>query len=161
MIQAVATIFARATGGGRAAITVLRISGPASGTILDALCGMRPEPRRATLRPLHARDPTAPEEADLLDRALVLWFPAPASYTGEDSAELHLHGGPAILQAVSDALVTLGARPAEPGEFTQRAFRNGRLDLVEAEGIADLIEAETQAQRRQAQRQADGALSAL
>ena len=97
----------------------------------------------------------------MLDQALVLWLPGPASYTGEDSAELHLHGGPAVLAAVSDALIVAGARPAEPGEFTRRAFLHGRLDLTEAEGIADLIEAETEAQRRQALRQAGGALSRL
>jgi tRNA modification GTPase len=91
----------------------------------------------------------------------VLWFPGPGSYTGEDSAELHLHGGPAVIAAVGDALVALGARPAEPGEFTRRAFLHGRLDLMEAEGVADLIAAETETQRRQALRQAEGALSAL
>ncbi len=124
--------------------------------MLDRLCGGRPEPRRAVLRALRA----APE-GELLDRALVLWFPGPSSYTGEDCAELHLHAGPAVVEAVSAALVALGARPAEPGEFTRRAFLNNRLDLLEAEGIADLIEAETEAQRRQALRQADGALSRL
>ena len=97
----------------------------------------------------------------MLDRALVLWFPAPHSYTGEDSAELHLHGGRAVLSAVADALVVLGARPAEPGEFTRRAFLNGRMDLVEAEAVADLVEAETSAQRVQALRQMEGALGAL
>ena len=151
-----ATIFARATGAGRAAIAVIRISGSRSGPILDRLCGHRPEPRRATLRTLRAEP-----AGELLDRALVLWFPAPASYTGEDCAELHLHAGPAVVEAVSVALVASGARPAEPGEFTRRAFLNNRLDLLEAEGIADLIEAETEAQRRQALRQADGALSRL
>ncbi len=151
-----ATIFARATGAGRAAIAVIRISGSRSGPILDRLCGHRPEPRHATLRALHAEP-----AGELLDRALVLWFPGPASYTGEDCAELHLHAGPAVVEAVSAALVASGARPAEPGEFTRRAFLNNRLDLLEAEGIADLIEAETEAQRRQALRQADGALSRL
>jgi tRNA modification GTPase len=97
----------------------------------------------------------------VLDHALVLWFPAPASYTGEDSAELHLHGGPAVIAAVGGALATLGARPAEPGEFTRRAFLNGRMDLTAAEGIADLVAAETDAQRRQALRQAEGSLAAL
>ena len=92
---------------------------------------------------------------------LVLWLPGPASYTGEDSAELHLHGGRAVVDAVSDALADLGARPAEPGEFTRRAFLNGRMDLTEAEGVADLIEAETEAQRLQALRQTEGALSRL
>ncbi len=151
-----ATIFARATGSGRAAIAVIRISGSGSGPFLDRLCGSRPEPRRAVLRALRAEP-----AGDLLDRALVLWFPGPASYTGEDCAELHLHAGPAVVEAVSAALVALGGRPAEPGEFTRRAFLNNRLDLLEAEGIADLIEAETEAQRRQALRQADGALSRL
>lgn len=94
----------------------------------------------------------------VLDQALVLWFPGPASYTGEDSAELHLHGGPAVVAAVADALVALGARPAEPGEFTRRAFLHGKLDLTAAEGVADLIEAETEAQRRQALRQLEGGL---
>ena len=149
-----ATIFARATGAGRAAIAVIRISGRRCGPILDRLCGVRPEPRRATLRSLHATP-----GGELLDRALVLWFPGPASYTGEDCAELHLHAGPAVVEAVSAALVEAGARPAEPGEFTRRAFLNNRLDLLEAEGVADLVEAETEAQRRQALRQADGALS--
>jgi tRNA modification GTPase len=95
----------------------------------------------------------------VLDQALVLWFPGPASYTGEDSAELHLHGGPAVVAAVADALVALGARPAEPGEFTRRAFVHGKLDLTAAEGVADLIEAETEAQRRQALRQLEGGLA--
>ncbi len=148
------TIFARASGGGRAAIAVLRLSGPRTGAILDALCRRRPAPRRAALRALRHRQ-------ELLDRALVLWFPGPGSYTGEDSAELHLHAGQAVVAAVADALVALGARPAEPGEFTRRAFESGRIDLLEAEGIADLIDAETQAQRRQAMLQADGALSRL
>lgn len=152
------TIFARATGTGRAAIAVIRISGAASGPVLDALGGGRPAPRRAVLRALRIAGADGPE---LLDHALVLWFPGPRSYTGEDSAELHLHAGPAVVEAVSDALVALGARPAEPGEFTRRAFNNGRLDLLEAEAVADLIEADTQAQRRQALRQADGALSRL
>ncbi len=149
------TIFARATGAGRAAVAVLRVSGPAAAAALTSLAGTPPAPRRASLRRLHdaAGEP--------LDQALVLWFPGPASYTGEDSAELHLHGGPAVLAAVAEALVAAGARPAEPGEFTRRAFLNGRLDLTEAEGVADLIEAETEAQRRQALRQASGALSRL
>src|ERR1700712_4402984 len=149
------TIFALATGAGRAAIAIIRLSGSGCGAILGALCrGETPAPRRATVRALWSAD-------DLLDRALVLWFPGPNSYTGEDSAELHLHAGPAVVEAVADALVVLGARPAEPGEFTRRAFRHGRVDLLEAEGIADLVEAETQAQRRQALRQTEGALSRL
>ncbi len=149
------TIFAVATGAGRAAIAVLRLSGPASGGALDALCGARPPPRQARLRRL--RDPSG----DVLDHAIVLWLPGPGSYTGEDTAELHVHGGPAILSGVADALVALGARPAEPGEFTRRAFHAGRLDLLEAEAVGDLIEAETEAQRRQALRQLEGGLGAI
>jgi tRNA modification GTPase len=136
-------------------LTVLRISGPAAGAALDALAGKRPKARLASLRDL--RDALG----ERLDQALVLWFPAPHSYTGEDCAELHLHGGRAVLAAVSDRLVELGLRPAEAGEFTRRAFLSGRMDLLEAEGIADLVAAETAAQRRQALRQLDGALGAI
>ncbi|WP_198372483.1 tRNA uridine-5-carboxymethylaminomethyl(34) synthesis GTPase MnmE [Roseomonas rosulenta] len=150
------TIFALASGAGRAAVAVLRVSGAQSGTIVAAMAGGLPHPRRASLRRL--RDPASGE---VLDEALVLWFPGPASYTGEDSAELHLHGGPAVIAAVGTTLVALGARPAEPGEFTRRAFLNERMDLTAAEGIADLIAAETEAQRRQALRQAGGALARL
>jgi len=155
VILADATIFAVAAGGAGAALTVLRLSGPGSGSILDQICGGRPAPRRASLRGLRDRD------GDVLDRGLVLWFPAPGSYTGEDSAELHLHGGRAVLQAVAAALVLAGARPAEPGEFTRRAFLNGRMDLTQAEGVADLVAAETESQRRQALRQMRGALGGL
>ncbi len=150
-----ATIFAVASGAGRAAITVVRISGPLSAGMLDRLCRRRPPPRLAALRTLRSRS------GDVLDRALVLWFPAPGSYTGEDSAELHLHGGRAVLASVCEALLEAGARPAEAGEFTRRAFLNGRLDLLQAEAIADLVEAETEAQRRQALTQMEGALGDL
>ncbi|MBY4641684.1 tRNA uridine-5-carboxymethylaminomethyl(34) synthesis GTPase MnmE [Gluconacetobacter entanii] len=153
-------IFALATGAGRAAIAVMRISGAGSDAILRSLCGGLPEPRRASLRGIWRRDADGGQGV-LLDRAVALWFPGPNSYTGEDSAELHLHAGPAVISGVADALVALGARPAEPGEFTRRAFASGRLDLVQAEGIADLIDAETEAQRRQALAQADGAQSRL
>jgi tRNA modification GTPase len=149
------TIFAVASGAGRAAIAVMRISGPAGGAVLRALAGRLPAPRRASLRRL--RDADGAE----LDRALVLWLPGPGSYTGEDAAELHLHGGRAVIEGVADALVALGARPAEPGEFTRRAFLNGRMDLIEAEAVGDLVEAETSAQRAQALRQLDGALGVI
>ena len=149
------TIFALASGAGRAAVAVVRISGPASLQLLTMLCGRPPLPRRASLRRLRAPG------GEVLDHALVLSMPGPASYTGEDIAELFLHGGRAVVDAVADALVAFGARPAEPGEFTRRAFLNGRMDLTEAEGIADLIEAETEAQRRQALRQTEGALARL
>ncbi|WP_373318220.1 tRNA uridine-5-carboxymethylaminomethyl(34) synthesis GTPase MnmE [Ameyamaea chiangmaiensis] len=152
-----APIFALATGAGRAAVAVMRVSGTGTGAILSTLCGGRvPPPRSARLRTLQR---TIDGRCVALDHALVLWFPAPGSYTGEDSCELHLHAGPGVIDAVGDALVALGARPAEPGEFTRRAFEHGRLDLIQAEGIADLIEAETESQRRQALEQADGALS--
>ncbi len=147
------TIFAVASGAGQAAVAVLRISGPATSAILHRLT-LRPPPppRRASLRRLHERGGT------VLDQALVLWMPGPASYTGEDSAELHVHAGPAVLEGIADALIALGARPADPGAFTRRAFLNGRMELTEAEAVADLIAAETEAQRSQALRQLDGAL---
>jgi tRNA modification GTPase len=109
--------------------------------------------RRARLRD--------PDSGDALDDGLVLWFPAPASYTGEDVAELQVHGSRAVLTALMQALGRLGLRLAEPGEFSKRAFLNGKLDLLGAEAIADLVAAETEAQRRQARRQLDGALGDL
>jgi tRNA modification GTPase len=149
------TIFALASGAGRAAVAVLRISGADSQRLIGGLCGSVPPPRRASLRRLRGAD------GETLDRALVVSMPGPGSFTGEDCAELFLHGGRAVVDAVADSLVALGARPAEPGEFTRRAFLNGRMDLTEAEGVADLIEAETEAQRRQAMRQTEGALGRL
>ena len=150
------TIFAVATGSGRGAVAIIRISGPNSGTLLSTLVGgSLPTPRRASLRSL-----TAPDGLPL-DRALILWLPGPSSYTGQDSAELHVHAGLAVLDGVATALVTLGARPAEPGEFTRRAFCNGRMTLTEAEAVIDLAAAETEAQRCQALRQLDGELGRL
>ncbi len=146
------TIFAYASGAGRAAIAVLRISGKDSAAALIAICGGLPPPRRAVVRALSGSDGT------LLDRAMVLWLPGPGSYTGEDSAELHLHAGRAVIDAVADTLAARGLRPADPGEFTRRAFLNGKMDLVAAEAVHDLVAAETDAQRRQALRQLDGAL---
>ena len=148
------TIFALATAPGRAAVAVLRLSGPATGDALKALNPRPMTPRRATLTSL--RDPAS---QTVLDRALVLWLPGPASVTGEDCAELHLHGGGAVVDAVTEALLGQGLRMAEPGEFTRRAFENGKLDLAQAEAVADLVDAETQGQRRQALAQLDGALS--
>jgi tRNA modification GTPase len=147
------TVFALATAPGRAAVAVLRLSGPESGAAVRRLAGKLPPAREARLRVL--RDPGGGE----LDRALVLWFPGPDSYTGEDCAELHLHGGAAVVDAVTAALSAQGLRLAEPGEFTRRAFENGRLDLSQAEAVADLVDAETEAQRRQALAQLDGALA--
>lgn len=146
------TIFAPATAPGRAALAVVRLSGPASGEALKALAGRLPAARRASVRMLRAG-------GEAIDEALVLWFPAPASYTGEDCAELHLHGGPAVVETVIEALAGLGLRLAEPGEFTRRAFQNGKLDLAQAEAVADLIDAETKAQAGQALAQLGGSLS--
>jgi tRNA modification GTPase len=150
------TIFALSSGQPPAAIAVLRVSGPRAGAALEALTGSCPEPRQASLRAL--RD----GEGTLLDRALVLWFPGPDSATGEDLAEFHLHGGRAVIAALETALGAMpGLRRAEPGEFTRRAFANGRIDLAEAEGLADLLAAETELQRRAAMGMAGGAFSRL
>jgi len=148
------TIFALATAPGRAAVAVVRLSGPASGGVLQSLTGKAvPAARRASLRRLMAKG------GRVLDEALVIWTPGPGSYTGEDAAELHLHGGPAIVEGVIQALHDLGLRLAEPGEFTRRAFENGKLDLAQAEAVADLVDAETEGQARQALGQLGGALS--
>lgn len=147
------TIFALATPPGRGAIAVLRLSGPITEEALTALGAGGLTPRLASVRSLS-------HQGRVIDEALVLRFVAPRSYTGEDSAELHLHGGRAVVQAASTALIALGLRPADPGEFTRRAFQNGRMDLAQAEAVADLIDAETEAQKAQALGQLDGALSA-
>lgn len=151
------TIFALSSGAGRSAVAIIRLSGPASADLLAGLAGGLPPPRELALRAI--RDPLSGE---LLDRAVVVWLPAPRSFTGEDCAELHLHGSPAVISAV---LSLLGghpaARPADPGEFTRRAFLNGKLDLVEVEGLGDLLEARTASQRRQAMRQMSGAASSV
>jgi tRNA modification GTPase len=144
------TIFARATAAGRAAVAIVRISGPDAGPALQKLAGALPKPRQAAVRVL--RD----AGGEHLDQALVLWMPAPASFTGEDCVELHVHGGPAVLEAVSDALEAQGLRAAAPGEFSRRAFARGKLDLLQAEAVSDLVNAETAAQRRQAMQQMAG-----
>ncbi|MGP1275366.1 MAG: tRNA uridine-5-carboxymethylaminomethyl(34) synthesis GTPase MnmE [Caulobacterales bacterium] len=149
------TIFALASGAGRAGVAVVRASGPRSGDLVRALAGNLPPPRAAALRALKDA------EGGLIDKGLVLWFPGPASFTGEDVAEFQVHGGPAVIAALASALESLGARPADPGEFSRRAFAHGQMDLTEAEGLADLIDAETEAQRRQALAQMGGALGAL
>jgi tRNA modification GTPase len=150
------TIFAKASGAGQAAIAVIRIAGPATASVVGRIAGSLPEPRVASVRRL--RDPASGET---LDRGLVLWFPGPRSFTGQDSAEFQVHGGAAVIAGFANALVGLGCRPAEPGEFTRRAFLHGKLDLTQAEGIADLIASETKIQRLQALRQAEGALASL
>jgi len=153
------TIYALASGAGRAGVAVIRVSGPRAGAALCVLTrtDATPDPRTAVLKRLH--DPISGE---LLDDALVLWFAGPASFTGEDVAELHVHGGLAVVDGVLAALSRVeGLRLAEAGEFTRRAFENAKLDLTQVEGLADLIEAETGAQRKQALRQSDGALGRL
>ena len=145
------TIFAEATPPGRGGVSVVRLSGPKARAALESLAGAAPEPRNAYLRALRDGD-------DLIDRALVLWFPEGASFTGEEVAELHLHGAPVIANRLTQALLARGLRRAEAGEFTRRAFLNGCMDLAEAEGLADLLSAETEAQRRLAMRATEGEL---
>ena len=150
------TIFALSSGRIPAAIAVVRISGPRAGDALKAISGRIPEPRKAAFA--RVRDPAS---GGPIDEALALWFPGPNSETGEDVAELQVHGGRAVLAAVFDALGRMeGLRPAEAGEFTRRGFENGKIDLTAVEGLADLVAAETEGQRRQALRQMQGALRA-
>ncbi len=146
------TVFALSTGRPPSAIAIVRVSGPAAGESVRALAGELPEPR-------HAKFVTLRDEGEPLDEAVVLWFPAPHSATGEDVAEFHIHGGRAVVAAITHALMKIdGLRPAEPGEFTRRAFENGKLDLTDAEGLDDLIHADTDRQRQQALRQLKGLL---
>jgi tRNA modification GTPase len=148
------TIFALSSGAPPAAIAVVRVSGPQAGPALEHLCGRLPAPRQAHLARLNAADGT------LLDQALVLWFPGPASETGEDCVELQLHGGRAVVDAVYAELARIdGLRLAAPGEFTRRAFANGKIDLLQVEGLADLVSSETELQRRGALGIAGGSLS--
>lgn len=152
------TIFAPATAPGRGGVAVIRVSGPAAGPAVEVLgAGTLPPARSATLVRL-----TDPAGGEHIDTGLVLWFPAPRSFTGEDVVEFHVHGGRAVTSALIEALGRLpGLRPAEPGEFSRRAFENGKFDLTEAEAVADLVDAETSAQRRQALRQMEGELGRL
>ncbi|WP_394269007.1 tRNA uridine-5-carboxymethylaminomethyl(34) synthesis GTPase MnmE [Qipengyuania sp.] len=150
------TIFALSSGAPPAAIGIIRISGPMAGTALARLSGSLPEPRHARVRILRG------EDGRTIDQALILWFRSPATATGEDLAELHCHGGRAVVRAVEAELGRMaGLRPAQPGEFTRRAFENGRLDLAEAEALADLLSAETEVQRLTAQANFGGALSRM
>jgi tRNA modification GTPase len=147
------TIFALSSGRPPSAIAIVRVSGPQAGLALERIAGRLPPPRRATRCLL--RDAAG----EAIDDAVVLWFPSPGSATGEDVAEFHVHGGRAVLAAALDALSDIPyMRAAEAGEFTRRAFENGKLDLTEAEGLDDLIHADTDRQRRQALRQLQGLL---
>jgi tRNA modification GTPase len=150
------TIFALSSAPGRAGVAVVRVSGPETERIVRGLTGLTmPSPRSAVLRTLQGGDGLP------IDQALVIWMPGPASFTGEDVAEFHVHGGRAIVSSLLGRLAQLSARPAERGEFTRRAVENGKLDLTQAEAILDLVDADTDAQRRQALRQYRGALGAL
>jgi tRNA modification GTPase len=147
------TIFALSSGRPPNAISVVRVSGTRAGMILTSLAGKIPPPRMAT-RVLIRDANQGP-----IDDAVVLWFAGSKSATGEDVAEFHVHGGRAVLAALFAALSSFeNTRAAEPGEFTRRAFENGKLDLTEAEGLDDLIHADTDRQRRQALRQLKGLL---
>ncbi len=148
------TIAAIATAPGRSAIGIVRVSGARAAEIARRLLGRMPRPRVATL--VAARD----ARGELLDEGLALYFPAPHSYTGECGFEFHGHGGPTVLQAVLSACLDAGARLAEPGEFTRRAFLNGKLDLAQAEGVADLIDAASREAARSALRSLQGEFSA-
>lgn len=144
-------IFAEATPSGRGGVSIIRLSGSGSRSAVEALAGSLPQPRQAYLRALRDHD-------DLLDHALVLWFESGHSFTGEEVAELQLHGAPVIVRRVLRFFAEQGLRPAEAGEFTRRAFLNGKMDLAEVEGLGDLLEAETEAQRRMALRLSGGEL---
>ncbi len=147
------TIFAPASGSGKAAIAIVRISGPKTRFVLETIAGSLPKPRQATLRVLNGPD-------GAIDRALIVWFPAPHSFTGEDCAEFHLHGSMAIVRALLACLALFDdCRLAQPGEFARRAFEHGKMDLSAVEGLADLIDSETERQRKQALRQMEGGLS--
>jgi tRNA modification GTPase len=153
-VSSSSTIVALSSGKGQAAIAIVRISGPSARFGLETTIGRIPTPRRASLATIRDPQTKAP-----IDQALALWFPGPETETGEDMAELHVHGGRAVVAATLEALIGLeGFRPAEAGEFTRRAFENGRIDLTTVEGLADLIGAETEAQRRQAFGQLVGTL---
>lgn len=151
------TIFALSSAPGRAGVAVIRVSGPAARQTLEMMTGRLPEPRFAAFRTIKH-----PKTGDVLDRAVVVWFAAPKTETGEDIVEFQVHGSRAVIAALLSALGEIaGCRLAQPGEFARRAFENGKLDLAEIEGLADLIEAETEAQRRQALAQTAGSLSKL
>lgn len=153
MITAKETIAAIATAPGRGGIGVVRLSGSDLLPLALALSGKSPPPRHATLADFRAAD------GSVIDRGLLLHFPAPHSFTGEDVLELHGHGGPVVLQMLLTRCLDLGARLAEPGEFTRRAFLNGKLDLAQAEAVADLIDAATTSAARSAMRSLQGEFS--
>jgi len=147
------TIAAIATPPGRGGVGIVRVSGPGVRDVAQVVAGSVPPPRRA--RHGMFRD----TRGELIDEGLVLYFRAPASFTGEDVLELHGHGGPVVMDLLLAAVLEAGARPAAPGEFTQRAFLNGKLDLAQAEAVADLIDSGSAAAARGAVRSLQGAFS--
>ncbi len=146
------TIMALSSGALPAGVAVIRLSGPLVRDSLNALAGGVPAPRKMTLRHIGSER--------RLDQGLVAFFPAPHSFTGEDCAELHVHGSLASVKAILEALRIRGLRLAEAGEFTRRAFENGKLDLLAVEGLGDLLSADTEKQRQQALARYDGRLTA-
>lgn len=153
MIKSGDTIAARATPPGRGGIAVLRVSGPAAAGIALKILGTCPPARQAVLLPFLDRQ-GAP-----IDTGIAIYFPAPRSYTGEDVLELHAHGGTAVTELLLERLGELGARLARPGEFTERAFLNDKLDLLQAEAVADLIDAGSRGASRAARRSLEGRFS--
>jgi tRNA modification GTPase len=153
MIDACDTIAAVATPAGQGGVGIVRVSGPAVRGIAAHLCGRLPAPRRAAY--LAFRD----EDGSPLDQGIALFFPSPRSFTGEDILELHGHGGPVVLDMLLARVCALGARPARPGEFSERAFLNDKLDLVQAEAIADLIASASREAARGALRSLEGEFS--
>lgn len=147
------TIAAQATPPGRGGIGIIRVSGPGTKAVAVGMLGGLPSPRRAIHR--HFRDGAG----ETIDSGLVLYFPGPRSFTGEDVLELHAHGGQMVIDLLLERVLQLGARAARPGEFSQRAFLNGKLDLVQAEAIADLIDSASVHAARSAQRTLQGRFS--
>lgn len=147
------TIAAVATPPGRGGVGIVRISGPAVRAIAAAIVGGVPAPRHAVFRRF------ADAAGHALDEGLALYFPAPHSFTGDDVLELHGHGGPVVLDLLLARVLALGARPARPGEFSERAFLNGKLDLAQAEAIADLIDSSSASAARAAARSLEGGFS--
>jgi tRNA modification GTPase len=147
------TIVAAATPPGRGGIAIVRVSGPATPRIGESLLGALPPPRFAGAAKFRGAAGAA------IDDGLALYFPAPHSYTGEHVLELHGHGGPVLVEALIRRVLELGARRAQPGEFTQRAYLNGKLDLAQAEAVADLIDAASDAAARAALRSLEGEFS--
>ncbi len=147
------TIVAPATPPGRGGIGIVRISGPSTRTIATGILGELPPPRRAGVAIF------SDGEGETIDVGLALYFPAPASFTGEDVLELHGHGGPVVMDLLVARAIELGARHARPGEFSERAYHNGKLDLAQAEAIADLIAAGSAEAARAAMRSLFGAFS--